>query len=529
MLNFSRLTIVAILAVCLFGILAALPNAVSSRTAAQFPPFLPSKQLTLGLDLQGGAQLLLQVETEAIVADRLQALADDMDTELREAGIRARRPSIEDRTVTVSLRSPADAEQAEAVLETLERPIAASAIGPGIRPVEVVQVGNQVRATLTEAGLARRIQSAINQSVEVVRRRIDALGTREPVIQKSGQDRILVQVPGIGQGEIDELKALLNAEARLTFHMVREEADPNRPPPGTEVLISETGGPIVIERRARLTGDNLQDAQPGFHPEPPNRPIVNFEFDFQGSRIFAELTARNVGRRFAIVLDEEVISAPVIQSAIRGGSGFIEGNFTVESSTQLAALLRAGALPAPLEVVEERTVGPDLGADSIRAGKIAAVIGLIAVIVYILISYGLFGLAANVALLINVALIIGFLSLLGATLTLPGIAGIVLTIGMAVDANVLVFERIREEKRAGKKPFSAVDNGYRQALSTILDANITTLIAALILFQFGSGPVKGFAVTLGIGILTSLFTAFVVTRLFVSLWLKRARPAALPI
>ncbi|MFQ5626932.1 MAG: protein translocase subunit SecD, partial [Methyloligellaceae bacterium] len=394
--------------------------------------------------------------------------------------------------------------------------------------------GGQVLLKITDQGLFQRVGSAIEASIETVRRRIDAFGTTEPTIQRQGRDRILVQVPGIK--DVSRLKALVGETGKLEFRLVDttsnvEQAQRSgRPPPGTELVPSEDGFSSVylLKSRAIVSGESLVDAQPGFDQR-TNEPVVTFRFDTAGARRFGRVTQSNVGRPFAIVLDNKVISAPVIREPILGGTGQISGNFTVQQANDLSVLLRSGALPAKLTILEERTVGASLGADSIAAGKIAALIGLVAVVGFILISYGLFGIFANLALLINMAILVGVLSLLQATLTLPGIAGIVLTIGMAVDANVLIFERIREESRAGKSVIASIDSGYSRALGTILDANITTFIAALVLFWLGSGPVRGFAVTLSIGIVTSVFTAFTVTRLMVAQWVRMRRPQSVPI
>jgi preprotein translocase subunit SecD len=367
----------------------------------------------------------------------------------------------------------------------------------------------------------------------MVRRRIDEVGTREPTIQRQGAARILVQVPG--EKNPDAIKRLLGQTAKLNFHLV--DLDTSVPqalsgnlPAGSMLLEGaedEGGGQVVVRKRVEVSGENLVNAQPTYQQ---NEPVVSFTFDNVGARKFGNVTRDHVNELLAIVLDDRVISSPRINEPILGGNGIISGSFTVESANELAILLRAGALPAPLTVVEERTVGPDLGADSIAAGKWAGVIGLIAVMVFMALYYGpIFGLAADIALAVNLILIAALLSMLQATLTLPGIAGIVLTIGMAVDANVLVFERIREEARVGKSPIAAVDTGYREAMRTIIDANVTTLIAAVLLYAFGSGPVRGFAVTLGCGIITSMFTAIMLTRLLISTWLRRSRPAMLPV
>ena len=389
-----------------------------------------------------------------------------------------------------------------------------------------------MRVSFLEEAKRERANNVMQQSVEIIRRRIDETGTREPSIQRQGDTRILIQLPGLGDPE--RIKNLLGQTAKLSFRFVEENVRPGVDPipAGAEVLPAAEGerdtglSEYVVRKRIMVGGETLVDAQPTFQD---NAPVVSFRFDAVGAKRFADATTQNVGRLFAIVLDGEVISAPVIREPILGGAGVISGTFTVQQVQDLALLLRAGALPAPLTILEERTVGPGLGADSVAAGKIASVLGLVFVILFMGAVYGLFGVMANVALVINLTLILAVLSALQATLTLPGIAGIVLTIGMAVDANVLIFERIREETRAGRGPVSAIDAGYRRALTTIIDANVTTLIAAVLLFQFGTGPVKGFAVTLAIGLITSMFTAIMLTRLFVVTWLRQRRPQALPV
>jgi protein-export membrane protein SecD len=389
-----------------------------------------------------------------------------------------------------------------------------------------------VRIAFTEQMLRERTADVLSRSVEIVRRRIDETGTREPSIQREGDTRILVQLPGLRDPE--RIKSLLGKTAKLTFRFVDDEVRPgvDPVPAGSELLpvapSERSGGEkeLVVRKRVMVSGDTLVDAQATFQN---NAPVVSFRFDTTGAKRFGDATRDNVGKRFAIVLDNQVISAPVIREPILGGSGVISGQFTVQQVQDLSLLLRAGALPAPLTIIEERTVGPGLGADSIAAGKIASILGMAFVVIFMAITYGLFGLLADVALLVNLVLILAALSALQATLTLPGIAGIVLTIGMAVDANVLIFERIREEVRSGRGPVSAIDAGYKRALTTIVDSNLTTLIAAVLLFQFGTGPVKGFAVTLTIGLVTSMFTAIMLTRLLVVFWLRQRRPQALPI
>ena len=515
-----------ILGVCLLGLLFAAPNLLDEDTAEGLPTWLPHKQISLGLDLQGGSHLLLEVGVKTVVRERFTTLVDETRVALRGARIAYSGLGSSGERVNVTLRNPdADLEQARDLLRALDRNLVVSASDDGALEI-----------TINEVAMREIRNSAVTQSLEIVRRRIDETGTREPTIQRQGDDRILVQLPGID--DPDRIKIILGQTAKMTFQLVDQKttvADAllGRLPPGSELLESAdvrdaNDRPIqyVVRKRIMVSGEHLIDAQPTFQD---NQPVVAFSFDPVGARKFGDVTSKNVGRPFAIVLDNKVISAPVIRSAITGGRGIISGNFTVASATDLALLLRAGALPAPLIILEERTVGPDLGADSVRAGKIAAVLGLFFVLIFMGTCYGLFGLAANIALLMNVVLLGAALSALQATLTLPGIAGIVLTIGMAVDANVLVFERIREEIAAGRTPFSSVDAGYQRALTTIIDSNVTTFIAAILLFGLGSGPVKGFGVTLAIGIITSLFTSVMVTRLIVVTWLRRTRPQALPL
>jgi preprotein translocase subunit SecD len=493
------------------------------------PDWLPHEQINLGLDLQGGSHLLLEVDLGAVIEERLEALVDDVRSTLRAERIGYRGLGVRGGAVTFTLTDPASAPRALEVLEQLDQ-------GNLSRELVFEQVGDgRIEIQLSEEAADELRESAVTQSLEIVRRRIDEVGTREPTIQRQGEDRILVQVPG--EKDPDSIKRLLGQTAKLTFHLVDldtsvEQALSGNLPPGSMLLPSDEGnqpGPApqyVVRKKVEVSGESLVDAQPTYYQ---NQPVVSFRFDSVGGRKFGNVTREHVGELLAIVLDGKVISAPRIDEPILGGSGIIRGNFTVQEANELAILLRAGALPAPLEIVEERTVGPDLGADSIEAGKWASVIGLILVILSMALYYGLFGIFADVALIVNLILIIAVLSVLQATLTLPGIAGIVLTMGMAVDANVLIFERIREEARVGRSPMSAIDAGYREAMRTIIDANLTTLIAAVLLYAFGSGPVRGFAVTLGIGIITSMFTAITFTRLLIATWLRRTRPAMLPV
>ncbi|WP_321390960.1 protein translocase subunit SecD [Emcibacter sp.] len=535
MLNFPRWKVVLISLVSLLGILAAVPNFMTEEQAAALPSFLPSKQVTLGLDLQGGAHLLVEVQADTILEDRLQDKSDEVKDALSTEKIRHRR-RVRDGKIIVTLNNPAEHERAVSLINSeAKNTIGASMTSIGSDDILVTDLGNGIiEVSQTEAAIKEYKRLTVAQSVEIVRRRIDEMGTKEPSIQQNGTDRILIQVPGIDDPQ--KLKEILGKTAKMEFRLVDQSVSPDdiargRVPPGTEIVpasdedVAAGAPPYAVRKRVILSGENLVDASLGYDQN--GQPAVSFRFDSAGGKKFADTTRKNVGKPFAIVLDNKVISAPRINSPILGGSGIITGNFTIESANELALLLRAGALPAPLKILEERTVGPDLGADSIAAGEVAAMIGLAAVMIYILISYGFFGVVANVTLVVNIFMILGVLSTLGATLTLPGIAGIVLTIGMAVDANVLIFERIREEIRAGRGALAALEQGYARALSTILDANVTTLIAALILFQFGSGPVKGFAVTLACGIFTSVFTAVSLSRLILATWARKRRPETL--
>ncbi|MEP2718222.1 protein translocase subunit SecD [Pseudophaeobacter sp.] len=534
--------------VCVTGLLLALPNGFYTRVEQsndaaaeiiakgetperlevvdQWPSYLPSGLVNLGLDLRGGAHLLAEVKVEDVYAARMDALWPEVRDALRPERATVgsfRRQQAPDGEIRLKISKPEGMGQALQILRGLANPIT-TLTGTGASDIEVSGEGDIISVQLSEAERLASDDRTVRQSLEIVRRRIDEVGTREPTIQRQGADRILIQVPGIGSAS--ELKAIIGTTAQLTFNpVVGRGSDPDAAAGvGNKVIpsLDEPGAFYTVEAAPVVTGEELVDAQPAFDQN--GRPAVNFRFNTSGARKFGDYTAENIGSPFAIVLDDEVVSAPVIQSHIPGGSGIITGNFTLEESTNLAILLRAGALPAGLEFLEERTIGPELGQDSIDAGKIATIVAFVGVLVFMALSYGLFGLFANVALILNVALIFGFLSLIGATLTLPGIAGIVLTVGMAVDANVLIFERIREELRSGRGPAKAIDEGYSKALSAILDANITTFITAVILFAMGSGPVRGFAITLGMGIMTSVFTAIFVTRLMIVMWFERRRP-----
>ena len=488
---------------------------------------LPSSLVNLGLDLRGGAHLLAEVRVEDVYTARMDALWPELRDALRDARDEVgpiRRTDAPAGELRVQLGEASGMARAVELARGLGGPVV-SLTGVGSASLEARGEGDVLIVSLSEAEKIATDDRTMQQSVEIVRRRVDEAGTREPTIQRQGENRILIQVPGVGSAQ--ELKDLIGTTARLTFHpVITRTSDPEARVDARQLLLpsmDEEGAYYILEETPVVTGDDLVDSQPGFDAQ-NGQPNVSFRFNPHGARLFGEYTSANVGAPFAIVLDDEVISAPTIRQAITGGSGQITGSFTVESSTQLAVLLRAGALPAEMTFLEERTIGPELGADSIAAGRIAAIVAFVAVLVFMQASYGLFGLFANIALMMNVAMIFGILSLVGATLTLPGIAGIVLTIGMAVDANVLVFERIREELKTARGPARAIELGYDRAMSAIVDANITTFLIAVILFTLGSGPVKGFAVTLAIGIITSVFTALYVTRVMVVTWFERARP-----
>lgn len=526
MLRFSPWTIGSIIAICIAGVVMSLPNLFPRAQMAQMPDWLPHQQINLGLDLQGGSHLLLEVGVETVVEERMESVADDVRRLLRPEKIKYRGLRAGGKTTSLNLVDSGQASQAVSLLRQLNT-------NPVLPDFEIDESGGRVTITLTDAAALQLQTSAVQQSLEIVRRRIDEVGTREPTIQRQGADRVLVQVPG--EKNPDAIKRLLGQTAKLNFHMVDldtsvQQALSGNLPAGSMLMESaDDQGPsqVVVRKRVEVSGENLINAQPTYQQ---NQPVVSFTFDSVGARKFGNVTREHTNELLAIVLDDKVISSPRINEPILGGNGIISGSFTVQTANELSILLRAGALPAPLTVVEERSVGPDLGADSIAAGKWAGVIGLIAVMIFMTLYYGpVFGIAANTGLIVNLVLITALLSMLQATLTLPGIAGIVLTIGMAVDANVLVFERIREEARVGKSPLAAVDTGYKEAMRTIIDANVTTLIAAVLLYAFGSGPVRGFAVTLGCGIVTSMFTAIMLTRLLISTWLRRSRPAMLPI
>jgi len=541
LLHFSRWKTLAILGVVFLGLLLAIPNALNENTRANLPGFMQDT-INLGLDLQGGAHMLLEVDTSSVTANELVNQKGNMQQALRDQQIRFVPIKVLGNKVVAEIRSIDDAAKANTALKALETSIDPTQIGSG-KTVRINKVSDtRFELTITEENIQAIKDRTIEQSIEVLRRRIDPQGTTEMTLAKEGNDRILLQVPGAKN--VDEIKTRINETANLSFNMVHPQSfstsalkiaiEKGVTPPGTILYPQEDGGYLLVNERTRITGECLKSSKEGLHPE-RNAPIINFEFNLRCAREFGKLTSENVGKQFAVVLEmsdtgKQIITAPRINGPITGGKGFIEGSFTMESARELSLLLNAGALPAKLNIVEERTVGADLGADAIRAGKIASIIGLIGVGLFMWLSYGLrFGTIANMALATNIILIAGALSLLGSTLTLPGIAGIILTIGMAVDANVLIFERIREEAHNGRPPVNAIETGYRRSFAPILDANITTLIAAITLYFVGSGPVRGFAVTLAIGIVMSVFTAVLFARLITATWLRGTRPKTLPI
>jgi len=511
---------------------AAITAAGGTATADQaadralWPDWMPSAIVPLGLDLRGGAHLLAEVKVADVYKARINALWPDVRDSLRDlrdqVGNVRRLPSV-DGVLRVAISNPAGMDAALAKVRTLATPVV-SLTGIGSSDIEVRAEGSDIVVQLSEAERVATDLRTMQQSLEIIRRRVDEVGTREPTIQRQGEDRILIQVPGIGSAA--ELKSLIGTTAKLTFHpVVGQTADAGASPGARNLLLpamDQANVYYIVEETPVVTGEELTNAQPAFDQN--NRPAVEFQFDTTGARKFGDYTANNIGKPFAIVLDNEVISAPVIQSHIPGGRGIITGSFSVEESTELAVLLRAGALPAEMTFLEERTIGPELGADSVAAGQVAALVAVALVALYMIASYGIFGMFSIVGLAINIALIFAILSVIGATLTLPGIAGIVLTMGMAVDANVLIYERIREELREGKSPAAAISMGYDKALSAIWDSNVTGMLTAIIMFVIGAGAVRGFAVTTGIGILTSMFTAVYVTRAIITAYIGWRRP-----
>ena len=541
MLRFARWKVASILGMTLAALLVIVPSFWTKETldsvVKAMPKWLPIEQVVLGLDLQGGAHLLYQVDSADVTRTQVNNLRDDIRRVMREESIPLSggigSPKDNPRVVQVLIPDAANRAKALTKLRALAQPAAnptTSLLGvAGAASADIsVDPNGLIKMTVTDAAVNDKIRKSVDQTIEVLNRRVNALGTTEPNIQRVGDDRVLVEVPGLQ--DTQRLKDIVGTTAKLEFRLVSQ---PGANPADVETLseFDKDGQPIAnypVEKQVMVQGEDLTDAQPGFDQQTA-QPVVNFKFNIRGGQKFGEVTSANVGKPFAIVLDNKVISAPVIRGPITGGSGQISGNFTVESANNLAILLRAGVLPAKLTIVEERTVGPGLGQDSIEAGKKAAYVGAALVVIYMLMTYGTFGVFADLALFVHIAFIFASLILLRATLTLPGIAGIVLTIGMAVDSNVLIYERIREEFKAGRSVVSALDAGFTRAFATIVDSNATMMVAAVILYFLGSGPVRGFAVSLGLGIVTTIVTAVTMTRMMIALWYRWAKPKTLPI
>jgi preprotein translocase subunit SecD len=527
MLDFPRWKVWLTAITCILGVLLAVPSLMPERMTAGLPSFA-NQRINLGLDLAGGSQLLLEGQTSDVARRRLEQMEDDIRRQMRTQSprIEITEVSTVGGSLAFSVRNPAQVSDAARVARAQTQP--AGTLGGADWDVRIE--GNRITMSHTAAGLADAVDRDMATATEVVRRRIDELGTREPTIIRQGSTRIVVQVPGLDNPE--QLRALLGRTARLDFKMVDLTATPeqlasNRPPVGSQILPSAEGGRVAVERRAIVTGERIVDASQQFD-EQTNEPVVVIRFDGAGSRAFARATQENVGEPFAIVLDNVVLSAPRINEPILGGSAKITGSFTVESANELAISLRSGSLPVELAVVAEQSVGPELGRESIEKGVTAGVVATSLVLLFMLLTYGRFGVYANIALVLNALLILAVMAIFNSSLTLPGIAGFVLTIGAAVDANVIINERIREEQRRGRRIMDALEHGYNEARTAIFDANITNVIAGVLLFYFGSGPVRGFALVLIIGIVTSVFTAVTVTRMFVSIWLRK-RPQQLVI
>ncbi len=528
MLNFPRWKVWGISLLCLIGVLMAVPSFLPANARSQLPGWVQAVRINLGLDLAGGSHLLLEAQTGDVARQRVEAIEDVVRREMRSNTVRIGEVSTTDGQLSLVVRDPAQRDQALRIARELTQPTGFSAA----RDWDLRSDGNRIILRPTQSGLDTAVDQAMDVARGVIDRRINALGTLEPTIIRQGDSRIVVQVPGLQDPEA--LKRLIGRTARLEFRMVDETVTPEqlqagRPPVGSQILPTAEGGRIAVQRRAIITGDMIADGRQDYDHQ-DGTPNVVLSFDTTGARRFARTTQENVGKPFAIILDNVVISYPVIREPILGGQATISGGgFTVESANQLAISLRSGRLPVELRVVEERTVGPDLGADSIRQGVIASIVATLAVIIFMLVTYGRFGVYTTIGLILNGLMIVGIMAFFNATLTLPGIAGFVLTIGAAVDANVLINERIREEQRKGKRLHDALESGYREASTAIFDANVTNVIAAVLMFYFGSGPIRGFAVVLMIGIVTSVFTAVNVTRMLVALWVRRARPKELHI
>lgn len=528
MIQLSRWKVILVAAALFFGVLLALPNLLTPAQREALPGFMPSSALNLGLDLQGGSYLLLEVDVAEMQTKRIDNLVEDVRQTLREDNIGFSGLQREAAGVVVTVASPA---QMDAAFQTLRDLGGAAGPTGAVERAATRLSDNRIRFAYTQAAIDAMGPTAVDQSIEVVRKRIDSLGTREPSITRQGANRIVVQAPG--ESDPEALERVIGQTAQLTFQMVDvensvQDAIAGRVPPDAQLLQDELGNPYLVKRRVLVSGENLTRA--GVGTDQNGRPAIDFRFDGQGARRFGEATAANVGRPFAIILDGRVISAPNIEVPILSGSGQITGGFTIQEASELVNLLNGGALPAPLNVEERRTVTAELGADAVAAGAISTMIAAIIIVTFMILSYGfLFGGVSVLGLVLNGILIVAAMSLTQATLTLPGIAGLILTFAVAVDANVLIYERMRDEQRAGRSVIASMDAGFNKAWGTILDANLTTLVAAMIMFAFGAGPVRGFAWTLTIGVFTSVFSAVLVAQILLAYWLKVARPKKLPI
>ena len=520
MVQFKKWQLYLVILFSFFAILFSLPNFLSKETLKKFPTFIPSDQIVLGLDLQGGSYLLIEVDTESVISENFETFSNGLRLSLRKKRISYSKFNIKNNNLFFNIKDENKKEELSKILSKYSQDISFEYIDDKL-----------IKIFFNNTKIKNIQDTSVSQSIEVVRRRVDEFGTKEPTILRQGLDRILLELPGISDPE--RLKKLLGKTAKLTLQIIDEDLSLNdlksgKVKPGTIIYESDNefdsaGSPILyaVKKRNTISGDLLLNAHPTLDR---GSPVVSFEFNNKGGRKFGKITTENIGKRLAIVLDKKIISSPNIREPITGGKGIITGQFTFQEVTDLAMLLRAGALPAPLNIIEERTVGPSLGADSIKSGKFASILGFVLIIIFMFLVYGVFGIFANIALFFNLLILLAILTSINATLTLPGIAGIVLTIGLAVDANVLIFERIKEEIKHNLSPIATIDTGYKEAFKTIVDANITTLIAAIMLFGLGSGPVKGFAVTLSIGILTSMFTAIMFTRILILIWLRTKSP-----
>ena len=528
MIRLPRWKVIAVIVALVYGVAFTLPNVLPNPVLAQLPAWLPHSRINLGLDLQGGSYLLYEVDTVALKREKLSNLTEDVRNTLQQKQIASSPPVLLNGVVDVRITDPAQRDLALKEFQNLGEPLP----NGGGRDVTVSTAADQhVHLSISDQAMQAESVQAVSQNMEIVRRRVDAMGTKEASIARQGADRIVIEAPG--ESDPEKLKDVVGKTAHLTFQMVDDTVTPEdlaagRIPPGSVQLPSDEPyeKTVVVKRRVLVDGQNLVSASPGFDQN--GRPAIEFRFNGLGARRFADTTSQNVNKRFAIVLDNRVISAPNIIEPITTGSGQITG-VTQEYATNISLLLRSGALPAPMRVVQQNTVGAELGADAIQRGAISLAIGAASIFVFIILAYGLFGGFAACALVLNGLLMTATLSLTQATLTLPGIAGLVLTLAVAIDANVLIYERMRDESRSGRSVVASVDHGYSLAYPSIADANLTSLISAFIMMEIGSGPVKGFAWTLTIGVISSVFTAILVTQVLIGWWFRVTRPKKLPI